>query len=80
LTISGILILFIIIGLIIPLFNNVSSIVPFALIIERISVFSLGLEIRVIEIKISALEIVQDFLVREGVLLLSDKVVNVLHT
>ncbi len=80
LVIHNVLSFFILIRLIIPLFNNVSTIKSFPLIVERVLILAFRLEIWIIDIKISAFEIIHNILVWERALLLSYQVMNVLNT
>jgi hypothetical protein len=55
-------------SLIIPLLNDIPPIKPFSLIVEGVSVFPLGLEVRIVYVKIAAFKIVNNLLVRQSIL------------
>jgi hypothetical protein len=44
--------------LIIPLLNHISSVKSFALVVERVFILTLGLEVWIVDVKVTAIEIV----------------------
>jgi hypothetical protein len=44
--------------LIIPFLHHISSVIPFALVVEQVLIFTLGLEVWIVDVKVTAIEII----------------------
>lgn len=71
---------FFLFAFIIPLLNHISAIVPFGLIIKGIFILPFWLKVGIIDIIITTLIIIYNFLIRQGILNLFDQIMKVLYT